>query len=360
MSSLFLHAHMCYGRDHSVCFNKAVIKNDLKAVKSLIEAGLQLNKNDAEHNFLESIKRNHFDLAKYIRSSYNIDVTESLYERKYNALHSAIQWANDRHKLLDMVEYLIGAGVPVIEMHPKPYTTSAMEAVRRGVEELLKLFLDRGSNIHFKDMNGMTSLHYALMHRGDDLCSRLVELLIEAGVMKNCVAYPCYLRFAIMHGNSSWGVMKKLIDAGAELNTVDENNVSVLVLAVWKGDYFLTKNLISSGANLNITQRWSNSALEIALRTCRKDIVELLLKCGASVTVQDKNSFSIINIVLKCIEKKQEYLDILNLIIKYGAADGSECKKYYMKSFLMPDQQHPIMMKWNHLKQALMEFFPST
>lgn len=68
---------------------------------------------------------------------------------------------------------------------------------------------------------------------------------------------------------------------GADINSVDNENKSVLLLAVMSQNREMTEVLIYKGADLNVKSKGGNTPLSMARDLGAKDIEQMLLKAGA-------------------------------------------------------------------------------
>ncbi|NJN21863.1 MAG: ankyrin repeat domain-containing protein [Leptolyngbya sp. RL_3_1] len=72
-------------------------------------------------------------------------------------------------------------------------------------------------------------------------------------------------------------IAELLIDYGAEVNWVDGEGVTPLILAAFKGHTELVALLLNHGADVNVIDQWDRTALDYALRRGEDDaIVEML------------------------------------------------------------------------------------
>ena len=84
----------------------------------------------------------------------------------------------------------------------------------------------------------------------------------------------------VVHGHSE--CLKVLIEAGADVNIIDENNESALTCASWRGHSECVKLLLEGGVRINIANNYSKNALcsHISLIYPGKEICMLLNAAG--------------------------------------------------------------------------------
>ncbi|WP_369162596.1 ankyrin repeat domain-containing protein [Candidatus Thiodiazotropha sp. LNASS1] len=122
----------------------------------------------------------------------------------------------------------------------------------------VKTYIVKGSNLEFTDNWGRTALFYALW-------------------------------------NDKHEIFKMLLSAGADANTMDENQRSVFFQSVAWDKYAMANRLLGKGADID---RYNGSQYpETALHYCvmknKPDCVEFLLKHGADRTLKDAYGYTV-------------------------------------------------------------------
>lgn len=112
--------------------------------------------------------------------------------------------------------------------------------------------------------------------------------------------------------------IKRLIEAGADVNAEDEGGNSPLLYAIWRNSVELTKLLISAGLNVDAKNKSGESLLH---RVINSDIrnVHILIKAGADVNAQDNDG----NTPLHKIADYRK-LGTVELLISAGADVNAE------------------------------------
>jgi uncharacterized protein len=72
-----------------------------------------------------------------------------------------------------------------------------------------------------------------------------------------------------------------LLDAGADVNALDEHGQTALMNAAYRGDAELAQLLIGRGANLNLTAKYRLTALMLAVINNHAEVVRVLVTAGA-------------------------------------------------------------------------------
>ena len=188
-------------------------------------------------------------------------------------------------------------------------------AARYGHEGAALVLLRAGANVHVKDNDGQTALHWAC-ERGK---GRLVQVLIDRGAgvneqdrfartplmltgVSNTTVSMCLLRagascgglsmkrlcdlyhYAYQRGDTS-AVQTLLKDDGLRLKVEQEN---LLHHACRKGNAFV-EVFIASGCNINRVDTDGLTPLMVAAHEGREEVVEKLILAGVDVRRQDKH-----------------------------------------------------------------------
>lgn len=110
--------------------------------------------------------------------------------------------------------------------------------------------------------------------------------------------------------NDNYEFVEMLLNLGAELNAISEDRGYTAVMdAVWRGNEKITKFLISKGAELNTINKEGQTNLVLAVGANRENIVKLLAENGADPDVKDMMGMSAYNYAT--LFKKQRIVEIL-------------------------------------------------
>jgi ankyrin repeat protein len=202
-----------------------------------------------------------------------------------------------------------------------PRDHALFAAIRNGDRPALVSHLREGAPVNVRAHDGTTPLMLAAVYGAPET----VRLLLEAGANPNAVsnggASPLLLaagnlekiRLLVDHGadvnaRSSTGntplvaaaahpdnldAVQFLLEKGANLDSVNNNNVSALAAAVYSGDPSSVKFLLDRGCKptqiRNLFGAAENSPLVVAAQMGEAEIVDLLLAHGADVNAVDAN-----------------------------------------------------------------------
>ncbi|PIF04835.1 MAG: hypothetical protein CSA86_00445 [Arcobacter sp.] len=78
--------------------------------------------------------------------------------------------------------------------------------------------------------------------------------------------------------------IEELLRTGADVNTANENNFTLLMNFVKKGDIKTVKILLEYGAKINQKDLFNMTALDYAIENKNLEIAKLLVSSGADIT----------------------------------------------------------------------------
>jgi len=139
-----------------------------------------------------------------------------------------------------------------------------------------------------------------------EICNLFIEAQIDPNA-RDDFGTPI-LNLAVRNDNEDF--VKKLLNAGAQINAVSEDRGYTAVMdAVWRGNYEITKLLIEKGAELNTISKEGQSNLVLAVGADRIKICEILAKNGADPDIKDQMGMSAYGYAT--LFKKTEIVEIL-------------------------------------------------
>ncbi|KAJ5272703.1 hypothetical protein N7478_007828 [Penicillium angulare] len=291
--------------------------------------------NRAFHNLLvpEIYQRHTLDrhgkvLLKYVAAGNKSGVRVMLsqgadinYRPRDKSANTALQIAID-DKTLDLVKFLLekGAQPNLAITHPeykrRPLDSSVHNFPKDDLDMMI-LLLDYGADPNFPNYNGktpfFTSVELGHFTKMETLLARGADLKIRASLDGSTVLHE-----AIRHFRPS--MMQFLLEKGHEMNCVDDQNRSPLMLAVrYREDLCstidLTQILLTAGADVNFTAPDGRNALLEAASCGTRDMVQLLIDHGADVGFIGPNGRNILYEATH--NNKERAIAILTLLLEW-------------------------------------------
>lgn len=333
---------------------KAVAENEPERVETLIEQGASPNAKSAEGgNILDDVLRTG-NFARYreriinhlINNGAEIHNTDNggetlLFSAVGEGLLSTVQLLIDKGidasaRLSDdfVIESLAGAsplfyagdlemlklleknGVGTVEERSKNGESLLHGAVLPPVDfDVLEYLLDRIDG-NVKDNDGETPLHSVLsFNLATQDVPKVVEMLLENGADINALDNDGWtpMLTAATNARLDQNLLKRLIDAGANVNHMNEAGNSAIHYAAANNPEFL-KFFVQNGANVNArTACAMESPLLIGARAKELETVQFLLENKADPNLTDNKGKTALNYA-----QESDFSDIANLLQKHG------------------------------------------
>ena len=173
---------------------------------------------------------------------------------------------------------IIGHGADVNAKN-KHDVTALMQACKKGSVEIINVLLNAGADSSIADINGATSIHYAVV------------------------------------GGCSKGTLQSIIGQGADVNASNKDNVTALMIACLKGDVETINVLLIAGADLNIsTDEHGTCILHAIIGGCSKDVLATIIDHGVNVNATCNNNRTAL--MLAC---QKGNLDAIDVLLNAGA-----------------------------------------
>ena len=158
--------------------------------------------------------------------------------------------------------------------------------------DVVQVLLGAGAEVNAADGHGYTPLHWAVQPHVDTV---IVEVLLQAGADVDARStYP--LRYAGGHEScgrisplhwAAWvnnaSAAKILLDAGADLESTDNDGQTPLLHAAASGGTSTVELLVGEGADVDAMSILGGPVIQFALMANDKRTVEILLEAGADV-----------------------------------------------------------------------------
>jgi ankyrin repeat protein len=336
-------------------------EGNLSKVKSLIQAGTNINKQDntgvtalmwacmkgyepivtALIRAGASVNHQHYSGMTPIMWAYgNLPIINALIHSGadlniQNNLDggSTILIIASRNGNLPIVNALIQAGAD-INKTDREGVTPLMHALIKGHETIIDSLIHYGASIDIQDENGRTALMIA-SKKGD---KHNVDMLIlrRVDVNKQDEYGRTALIVASMEGRET--IVNSLIQASADVNKQDEYGRTALMNASLKGHETIVNTLIQARADVNKQDSYGYTSLIYASMDGHERVVRTLIQAGADVNKQDNGGkTALMRVSQKLYTNKSQYNRIIFILVNAGADttkqdnEGNTANSYALK-----------------------------
>lgn len=294
----------------------ACMGGHVDVVKELLKSGADVTLKMEGHTAL------HIAL-KHSATSGIPDVTEELLEHTGSELDVSGDTSPDTTQPLllaveagldSLVKLLLHRGAPLNSICTPQGHTPLMRALACGKHSTAQLLIDSGENVLSKDVNGGTTVHFAVLAGFDDI---LVQLL-RKGVDPNAICHLdediCALHICTEKGTID--TCRILIEAGADVNP-DEVSTHPIRGAITSGNVEMVQELLSQGALINLDQK--GTLLLVAILVGNEGVVNALLRSeqfdvNAGLIYEDSPTFAL------HIAAERGFVPIVKVLLERGAS----------------------------------------
>ncbi|KAK9849299.1 hypothetical protein MYU51_014545 [Penicillium brevicompactum] len=272
----------------------AVMEKNYGVVKQLLEAGADINIQSPDgsciyQNALQAaVSRQHFGIADLlVESEDRLALTAHSIS---NSLETAVEDNN-----LRMVQLLLESNCET-RIHESVFSSAIYAAASEGSLAVAQLLLTKGADVNARGRGGSSLQQAFLSYRPSG--EEIFQLLLDNGASLNTLNDKAPLPIAVQKFKEK--TIKRIIDAGFDVNTPHDYYGTPLHAASYRGDYNITRYLLEKGANVNTWSGEYGSALLAAFCRRHDDILRLLLKNGATLNNHEGRESIAIQTALIC------------------------------------------------------------
>jgi len=184
----------------------------------------------------------------------------------------------------------------------KNLDSELITATTNGNIETVKTLIKKGANVNAFNDEDDTVLIIATRDNHKDI----VALLIDNGADVN-IGNLNYGETALMAATDI-EIMKLLLSADANINASEEAG-SVLIQNAWSGNTDIVKFLIDNGADIEAVDLEMSTALMIASMRGHTDIVKLLIASSVNLNTKDRDGYTAL-----IFATREGHTEIINLL----------------------------------------------
>ncbi|MHB9147646.1 MAG: ankyrin repeat domain-containing protein [Candidatus Amoebophilus sp.] len=242
------------GKDGLTHLHRAVQRKDVKLIEQLIKCQADVTATDkvGKTPLHYAASEGHTKLVKILSAALKPKVSLSSLFKKNSSL----------------IDILDNQGQTPLHL-----------AIAGGHIGTVKSLLQQKASLYVKDKQGITPLQKAL----DAKQTALIKLVVN---IPDCSP----LHWAVEHNNI--GLIKQLLVAGIDINTMDMHGKTALYMAFERGNLELTKQLVALGAAANATDSVGRTLLHHTIINGHLEVAKALLAAGAKINVSDNQGFT--------------------------------------------------------------------
>lgn len=251
-----------------------------------------------------AIKYKYHEIAKEL-INLNIDVNQMV------GVQSHMYFACDNGDI-KMVKMLIEAGAKFEPTEPLLHLVFKSKN-----NDIFDLLLESGIDVNQKDVGGNTCLCNTVCCNNVHFTKKLLEYGADVNIHdrdgRTLLYISCY--------NGYHEIFDILISNGADINKKNiQDGRTPLFGAVWANEYNIIEKIINLGANIDEIDKNGFTYLILAIKTLNHRRVKLLLSFGANIDIYDIYGMSTIQHAFHSEDEK-----IINIILKtyWGINDKS-------------------------------------
>ena len=183
----------------------------------------------------------------------------------------------------ECVKLLLQAGADVNMVSDEYGNTSLIQAARNGSDRCVEILINAGADVNIMNNLNKTGIVYV---RGNHY--HPLELLAKAGADVN-IQCDKQGNVGVIYATmkSEVQLLKALLEAEADVNAVNNEGQSALIMAVKDDLREIRKILLEAGTDVNAGTFEGNTALMLAATKNKMKVVCELLKAGARVNVRN-------------------------------------------------------------------------
>jgi hypothetical protein len=236
----------------------------------LLNKGTDVNAKDTlgRTPLIHAAKKGYLEAVNLLLAALGVEVDEGD--------ETPLMWSASKGHL-DIVRRLLAAGADV-NAAGQYNKTVLMKAVENGHEAVVQELLKAAANVNIEDDHQTTALILAAEKGHDGIVRQLLQVQgIQPDIQDD--GFKTALIHAAINGHG--GIVGQLIEAGADVNWVDEVENTALLYAVESGknEYLeAIRLLLTAGADSNVLDEFGNTPLLIAVQEQDVNAINVLLE----------------------------------------------------------------------------------
>lgn len=192
-----------------------------------------------------------------------------------------------------------------------------LEALKDDNVEPIRRWINATNLVNKKDRNGQTLLHYAVTHRSVRVMRYLLTKTPNLEEKEENGYTPLgYLVRTCMSSDDDYRVMSiavLLIEAGANVNTINPYGYTPLHWAARYGDVLLVQEFVKRGANVVVENDHGSTPLHLAVMNGNWNVVIYFGSIGMNMNIRNRQNQAPIHEIV------HQPFQVVEALVKWGA-----------------------------------------
>ena len=178
--------------------------------------------------------------------------------------------------------------------------------------KVIQTIINNGADVNAANENNVTALMIACEKGNVEAMNVLLNAEADPNIVDDCC--DTCLQKAVRAGSNK-EVLKTIINYGADVNAMNNDNRTALMISCENGNIDALNELLNAGGNPNITHSDEDTCLHKAISAgCNKEILQALIDHGADVNVTDE--YNVTPLMIAC---EMGNVRAMNVFLNVGA-----------------------------------------
>ena len=286
--------------------------NDVEVVSDGTHVWIGSKDDSHKRMFLACIKGDKAELNKAIHQGANVN---AFGPAGLTPLNVAASYGNT-----EIVGLLLQKGAEIDKFDADEFQTPLFTSCVNGTYDVGDLLIRRGASLNMLNERGDSAISIAAYHGHDNLVALLLKKKAKHLDKQTKDTGYTALHFAAYKGHLL--VVKMLVKAKCDIDMVDKDGRSPIMLAAMEGHKEVVKFLISKDADLDIQDQNGFNALMLAVSYNKKYVVPSILDSGCIVKLANFRGETPL-----LIAAILGYQDLIKLLVLHGVDIMDEVNK---------------------------------